>query len=147
MLVGRQGDDLIDGQRGGDFVDYTAVTGVRVNLGSGRASGEGRDRLARIEGLFGSPGADRLTGNAADNWFFGLSGNDWISAAEGNDFLHGGRDTDDLDGGLGIDECRNGENLINNCEFPPPDPTVREMSRAAQIVGHIQHRIDATPHR
>ena len=106
-----------------------------------------RSGVVRIEAIAGSHGADTLTGDSGDNSLFGRIGNDSISALGGNDFLDGGIETDELDGGLDIDECRNGENLLDNCEFhSSAGPSPREMFRAVRVVSRLEQRM-ATAHR
>jgi Ca2+-binding RTX toxin-like protein len=115
LLAGRGGADSLDGGDGDfDFADYReSSTGVEVNLATGEgAGGEAHgDRLANIEGLFGSTLAgDTLTGNGAANLIFGGGGGDSLSGGdsddqlfgeEGSDTIEGGAGNDALDGGLG----------------------------------------------
>lgn len=139
LLLGQQGDDTLKGGRGSDAASYsTSGSGVRASLASGRATGEGRDRLNSIGILEGSRAGDRLTGNDAANGLFGLGGNDTISAAAGDDFLNGDGGTDTLDGGLGIDECRRGENE-SNCELPLPVPSAAE--RFMRVTRSARHAL------
>lgn len=147
VLAGQEHADDLYGGAGRDLASFfSARSPVNANLDTHTARGEGDDFLWDIEGLGGSKHNDRLTGDEDDNGFLAWRGDDRVSAGNGDDYLDGEAGTDELDGGLGIDECHRGENLINNCELPPPDPSMRELSRAARILAHIEHRI-ATSHR
>ncbi len=50
--------------------------------------------LADVENVVGTPFADTITGNAADNHLQGRAGADWIEGREGIDMLEGGAGTD-----------------------------------------------------
>jgi uncharacterized repeat protein (TIGR02059 family) len=106
-LTGGAGNDVLDGGSGFDYADYTASTAaITVNLSLSTAQvtgGAGSDRLSNIEGLIGGSGADKLTGNAADNILMGGGGNDTIIGGDGFDQLRGGAGNDTLTGGTGID--------------------------------------------
>ncbi|MEE1656350.1 calcium-binding protein [Microvirga sp. CF3062] len=120
-IVGGGGDDVLEGGADGDwliggagtdFVAYT--TGVTANLtdasqNTGEAAG---DTYEGIEGIYGSNYADKLTGNAVNNTFYGgwgedvlmgMAGNDYLLAGDSNDVLDGGAGADWLDGGNGYD--------------------------------------------
>ncbi|MDQ2621787.1 MAG: hypothetical protein M3Y45_01980 [Actinomycetota bacterium] len=56
-----------------------------------------------IEGLFGSDGADLLTGNGSENLLIGGGGADRLLGRGGPDEIQGGRGADVLDGGRGPD--------------------------------------------
>lgn len=106
-LYGRAGDDLLDGGRGRSDGAWfgSASRSVRANLLTRRARGEGRDRLAGVEELYGSPFDDRLIGDDGDfgNTLAGASGADTLRGNGGGDFLSGGRGNDGIDGGAGLD--------------------------------------------
>jgi len=71
------------GSRGGgfglDLVVYRAAPrSVTVDAASGEAHGWGRDRLVRIEKIFGSHHSDVLLGHQGDDRIGGLGGDDII---------------------------------------------------------------------
>jgi Ca2+-binding RTX toxin-like protein len=92
-LVGGAGADIINGGIGADYANYSGSTiGVTINLNlltqtGGDAAG---DKLYFIENVFGSDGADALTGNAGLNTLSGAAGSDLINGGLGNDVLTGG---------------------------------------------------------
>jgi Ca2+-binding RTX toxin-like protein len=94
-LSGGGGNDTLDGGAGSDTAVYgDAPTGVKVNLASGSATGNGSDSLASIETVGGSPFDDQLTGGPGSDSLFGFGGNDTIAGAGGNDILEGGAGND-----------------------------------------------------
>ncbi|MGH2807062.1 MAG: calcium-binding protein [Actinomycetota bacterium] len=113
-ILGQGGDDVMTGEAGGDslvggkgtldigFYGF-ATAPVTANLDTGVATGEGSDRLSGLEALFGSPLADRFTGDARANTIFGEDGNDTLIGGGGVDGLDGGLGDDDLDGGADLD--------------------------------------------
>lgn len=125
-IIGGSGDELLDGQRGGDemhggagddkyYVDDPSDLVIEH-------SGQGYDRVyttvdyalpASIEALAGRGDNDlTLTGNSGNNWITSLSGNDVLMGGSGrdrlisragDDWLQGGADADVLQGGPGRD--------------------------------------------
>jgi Ca2+-binding RTX toxin-like protein len=97
-LMGRGGDDVLDGHNGWqDTASYAeASTGVTVDLAIGgpQNTGEGNDTLIGIENLTGSAFGDVLKGTTGANVIIGGAGDDML-------FGRGGFDR--LDGGDGID--------------------------------------------
>ena len=81
----------------------TAAGGVLASLTLQRATGQGRDGLAGIEGVVGSPHDDFLTGGAGGNRLFGGAGADRVDGGDGDDLVDGGTGSDTLVGGLGVD--------------------------------------------
>jgi len=104
FLFGGPGNDTLVGGSGFDAADYTlSDSGVTVNLGSGTATGEGKDRLVGIEDVWGSTHADVLTGNSSGNHLFGWDGPDSIDARGGDDLIVPGVGGDTVEGGVGAD--------------------------------------------
>ena len=112
VLVGGAGNDTMRGGDGVDLVDFAAAgVDVRVDLGTGRVTGEGTDLLFDIENIVAGEGQDTLLGNAAGNDLDGGAGIDNLNGGGGNDTLAGcffgaagGRgETDSLTGGAGLD--------------------------------------------
>jgi Ca2+-binding RTX toxin-like protein len=97
-LMGRGGDDVLDGHNGWqDTASYAeASTGVIVDLAiSGpQNTGEGSDTLIGIEHLTGSAFGDTLKGTSGDNV---------LTDGAGDDTLFGRGGYNRLDGGDGID--------------------------------------------
>lgn len=109
-LYGAAGDDVLDGGPGPDWVSFDeATTGVRINLATGTAFGQGNDRLARIENVDGSSHSDAITGNGEVNTIDGGKGNDRIAGGPGADRLDGQAGRDKVDGGTGRDRCLHAE--------------------------------------
>ena len=111
LLIGGAGADIVDGGAGFDqlaYIDSTA--GVRVILGKNGAETIGKggeaqgDRISKVEDVYGSNYADRLTGNNLANGLSGNDGDDRLNGGGGNDTLNGGEDNDRLVGGKGNDE-------------------------------------------
>jgi hypothetical protein len=110
VLTGFAGDDRLTGGGGIDIVDYSdSRQRIQANLTTGRAFGDGRDRLREIEGVAGGLRADRLIGDRRPNLLFGAQGNDTIEGRAGRDELDGGRGRDRVNGGAGRDRCRSAE--------------------------------------
>ncbi|MGH3084087.1 MAG: hypothetical protein ACRDNP_08525, partial [Gaiellaceae bacterium] len=97
ILSGSGGDDRVTGGGGLDIADYSSARRpIRVNLTTGRAFGEGRDRLREIEGIIGGMRGDKLIGDRLRNLILGGEGNDTIEGRAGRDDLDGGRARDHL---------------------------------------------------
>lgn len=94
------GDDVVDGGGGRDLVDYSASTaGVDIDLtrpGAQAGGSLGRDTLAAVEDLAGSPFADVLRGGPGPNALDGGAGDDLIQGRGGDDTFTGGPGTDTL---------------------------------------------------
>ena len=105
---GDYGWDRMDGGKGtGDIAafDTAPSPGVKVSLKTGKARGDGRDRLFRFEGIQGSPFDDTLVGDHRDNWINGGAGDDLILSGKGDDLALGGQ---------GSDRCR-GTRVRRSC--------------------------------
>ncbi|MFN2588428.1 MAG: calcium-binding protein [Actinomycetota bacterium] len=114
-------DDVVDGGPGtdhamfGPFEDPSA--GMEVDLDAGRASGEGLDSLASVEGVSaGAYAGTRVIGNDEDNlvYVFGAGGS-YVEGRGGDDTIAAQAGTDEVDGGPGFDTCFYAE-IRRNCE-------------------------------
>lgn len=95
VLRGDIGFDELDGGPGErDIASFsTASEGVAVDLGSGSAYGDGRDRIAPgTEDLIGSGYDDTLIGDGASNRLDGGAGYDDLDGRDGANVLYGGPD-------------------------------------------------------
>lgn len=101
FLQGGKGTNILNGGPGIDTALYSSASGpVTVNLALGTGSGPGlTDTLTGIENVSGSPFADTITGDAADNELLGLLGDDALSGGKGKDSLDGGPGADHMEGG------------------------------------------------
>ena len=124
-LLGGAGDDLLTGGEGGDDLDggsgidravYEGAAAVTVNLASVAVqdTGQGLDRLLRIEDVQSGSGNDRLTGSGAANVLAGMAGDDRLFGLAGDDTLRGGLGQDSLFGGLGADRLDGGEDGLRD---------------------------------
>ena len=115
-LAGGAGDDIIDGGApedvdhrgnivdGNDEVNFSSAnSGVQVDLRLGQATGEGNDKLIRIEDVVGSGSDDVIVGDFGNNEINGSAGNDVIEGLHGEDELEGSPGDDSFDGGVGFD--------------------------------------------
>jgi len=103
-LYGEGGDDLIFGGGGNDFldggagtddtIDYSAGTGIRLDLTITGAQYVGAtaatDTVRNFEHVIGSDLLDRIIGNAAANILIGNGGDDTLDGGLGDDQLFGG---------------------------------------------------------
>ncbi len=74
------------------------------NIAVGLSGMSATDSHNRGAFLFGSDGADDLTGGSGDDLLAGGSGNDFLRGGSGNDILLAGKGNDRLEGGDGYDE-------------------------------------------
>lgn len=124
------------GNEGTDRADYGAsLSRVDVDLGAGRATGEGTDTLSKIEDASGSKLDDTITGSSEKNDLDGKKGEDTISGGadedniqgnEGQDTLNGDGAKDAIYGGDGEDTIDSGElqrrnRLLLSCAVGPLD--------------------------
>ncbi len=115
LFYGLGGDDSIDGRAGFDIVLYeSADRGMTVSLATGKASGEGNDTLAGIEGLLGSKFDDTLTGDSSDNVLVGFLGDDVLFGGDGADYFEPGPGDDVVDGQAG------GQDVVDFYYAPGP---------------------------
>jgi Ca2+-binding RTX toxin-like protein len=102
LLEGRGGADTLNGQSGFDLASYESspegvtvrLAGVNGDTQTALASGgdAAGDKLSSIEGLIGSGGGDRLTGNSLDNLLAGGLGSDVLNGMNGTDTVDYSRD-------------------------------------------------------
>lgn len=118
VILSLGGDDRIDGRGGGDLICAGESNGVTVDLAVGEAIGAGRDRLASLGRVLGSPRKDTLRGNSGSNMLHGLAGPDELAGRVGKDTLNGGIGRDSLDGGADKDSCIGGRgaDTVRRCE-------------------------------
>jgi len=105
-MIGSPGADKLDGGEGSDWVSYWASgAGVIANLedGTGKGGRAEGDVFIDIENLRGSDHNDVFTGDKGTNNLNGRAGNDELHGGDGNDILRGGAGADRLDGGGGDD--------------------------------------------
>lgn len=139
--TGRFGMDLTDGwavsivdSSGTDVINLASRSyNQTLNLGEGAFSNIngkiGNFSIAHgtiIENATTGSGADRLTGNIADNRLNSGAGNDEIDGKDGNDTLIGGTGTDFLTGGSGADRfvytaLNEGGDTINDFDLAAGD--------------------------
>lgn len=105
--VGEQpSNDVLDGGAGTDTALYAGRReGIVVDLADPAPDGTGdeRDTLSSIEGVYGGKSDDRIVGDAGPNRLFGAGGSDAISGGDGPDEVVGAGGHDRLDGGAGPD--------------------------------------------
>ncbi|HZG85774.1 calcium-binding protein, partial [Paenibacillus sp.] len=119
-FIGYEGDDLFDGTKGVNEVDYRAearalkiTTGITVDLGAEETvtvtdlSGD-TDTFTLIERVRGTEQDDTLRGNWLDNRLRGDKGDDILDGRDGHDRLEGGDGNDTITGGLGNDTIQDG---------------------------------------
>jgi Ca2+-binding RTX toxin-like protein len=106
FLLGFDGNDALDGRAGFDVADF--LSPVDASLAAHQSQGEGTDTLAGFEGLAGSLGNDRLSGDGQQNFLEGRAGDDTVSAGGGPDVVFGKEGSDRLDGGTGDDKLFGG---------------------------------------
>ena len=102
LLEGRGGADTLNGQGGFDLASYESssapvtvrLAGVNGDTQTALTSGGDAtgDKLSSIEGLIGSGGGDRLTGNSLDNLLAGGLGSDVLNGMDGTDTVDYSRD-------------------------------------------------------
>lgn len=106
-LLGGRGDDDLVGGAGRDYAMFIdSLRPVAVDLQQEKANGEGDDRIATTENLFGSPHDDVLKGDASRNELIGgtdgddethgRGGNDVVLRYSGQGTVNGGRGAHDV---------------------------------------------------
>jgi len=118
FVTSARGQGTFDGGNGADTISFAAhspdeshsgISGVEVDLQSGRSSGFSDYRLSGIENVIGSAFDDDIRGAPGVE-------ND-IQAGIGDDQIEG-QDEDTVDGGLGENECSGGKQI--NCNEHSP---------------------------
>jgi Ca2+-binding RTX toxin-like protein len=107
-------DSLFGGEGGNDIASYASATrgGIQVDLGAGKAKGDGHDDLNGFEDVVGSPQGDTIVGNGQSNRLDGGVGNDTLSNGGGGGQAFGGPGTDTCEGFAAETSC--------GPETPPP---------------------------
>jgi hypothetical protein len=136
QLTGGAGADTLSGGLGSDtvFYDTDHTGGIDVTIGSGTGNDGNaqdgpvgaRDTVLDAEGLTGTTGPDRLSGDGSDNT---------LSAGDGDDVLSGAAGSDVLDGGAGRNTASYADHLAGvtaNLTDPGPDGA---SSEADVLVG------------
>jgi Ca2+-binding RTX toxin-like protein len=105
LLLGGGGADQMDGGTGLDTISFfQSGQGVRANLETGRASGEGRDSFDNAEALEGTRRKnDELIGSPRTDFFFTWAGNDTVTGKGSGDLAFEFSGDDSFDGGPGND--------------------------------------------
>jgi len=101
IVRGDNGTDTLSGGPGGnDIVSYASATrgGIQVNLSADKAKGDGHDTLSEFEDVVGSPQADTIVGDGAENRLDGGVGNDTLESGGGGGEAFGGPGTDACSG-------------------------------------------------
>ena len=97
-LYADAGDDVLDGGNGINVADFGPVpNGVAIDLGNPgpQSTGAfGKDQLAHIAAVRGTPYDDVLTAKDSGSGLFGLGGNDLLTGRGSNDGLDGGAGVD-----------------------------------------------------
>jgi Ca2+-binding RTX toxin-like protein len=102
LFAGMGGNDVIDGRGDLDVIAFPLTTaGVTVDMALGTTSGDGTDTFSAVEGVYGSPFDDSLTGDAQANTLYGGGGNDTLKGLAGNDYFLPDLGNDTVDGGDG----------------------------------------------
>lgn len=102
--------DYLEGGSGTDTAYFPGKLAVEVKLytNPGTATGQGSDKLVRIENIFGSTSDDTIHGSVAANILWGAEGADTINGRGGNDKLYGMSGNDKLYGSSGNDIVNGG---------------------------------------
>ena len=105
VIVGTQGNDLLDGSGGPDLICGLGGDDIIDGRGSGDiiTGGGGNDNIG------GGAGKDNITGGGGDDVISGNRGNDAIKGNGGNDSLKGNAGIDTLTGGAGNDTLQGGD--------------------------------------
>ncbi len=113
-IFAHDGDDHLQGGRGGDFIfggsgenyleysDLDQAVWIHLERGGSR-SGADVDRFASVEHAIGTKFDDRMIGTTGTNLLDGGDGDDLIWASAGDDVVQGGAGDDYLKGGFGND--------------------------------------------
>ncbi len=140
--AGLQGDDVITGGIGEDFLSFFddqfftgGTSGISVTfsaIGSGTAiDGFGdTDTFTGIEGIGGTDAGDVVNGSDGAERVYAEDGNDQLNAGGGNDSLNGGRGADTLNGGAGNDVLNGGSKSLDALDllnYPPGSDPIDDL--------------------
>ncbi|WP_282027426.1 M10 family metallopeptidase C-terminal domain-containing protein [Ruegeria faecimaris] len=128
------GDDIINGGEGLDWLRYIGTSAVTLDLSdtNAQATGYGTDTITGVENVDGSEQNDDITGTDGRNILQGNGGSDRLDGGLGKDTLNGGAGSDTLIGGAGRDIMTGGEGAD---EFVFTSTT--ESSRKAKYADRI----------
>ena len=154
-MILRAGDDTADGAGGWDILRYnrSGVGPVDVNLGTGIVTGTWNGtafthHVSNFEEVWGTVGADSMTGSDNDDNLWGAAGNDTLVGGLGDDSLYGAEGDNALYGGAGDDYLvvyEGNSTVTGGADYD--DIEVRDDSSAAQVIdfaaGTIQGRGNA----
>lgn len=146
-LDGGPGADLFGGGPGRDAVSYAGSAPVVVTLdgqANDGAPGEGDNVRLDIEDVYGSAGADKLTGDARENILDGDAGDDQITGGPGSDGLFGGEGDDQIDsrdGSTDRVECGSG----NDVAFVDARDTVVECEKTGRVAFTENFQVGGIP--
>jgi Ca2+-binding RTX toxin-like protein len=105
IVLGENGNDVMTGGVGPSVVAFiNSANGVRVDMPTGTATGEGSDTFSFIGSAIGSPRNDEVIGDSQANFLAGSTGSDVVVGASGNDIISGEGGNDLLRPGPGSDE-------------------------------------------
>ena len=113
-----------------DWIVYTDLEGIDVDLTVGYAKADGHDTVSDVEGVIGSKGDDVVRGGESSDSLYGGPGDDTLIGLAGDDHFVGGDGDDGLDGGEGRDSLafrEDGEDI--------PGPVRVDLGRGTTI-GH-----------
>lgn len=122
LLISGAGADTLIGGEGKDTISYErSISGVKVNLQTGQASGgyaQG-DHLSGFEAVIGSDHDDSIVGSNGGTYIKGGAGNDTLIGGSGNDTIEVGTGSNYVVGGAGDDtfiSAGGGNNIFDGGE-------------------------------
>ncbi|HEX8324742.1 MAG TPA: hypothetical protein VF595_12615 [Tepidisphaeraceae bacterium] len=105
----------------GTTTNYSSVTAITVNAGSGSDYVEIGTNITRPATLAGNAGADTLLSGSGSDVLTGGDGNDLLNGRDGNDTVFGNLGADSIYGGNGADD------LYQNGSTNSPDNSIDQF--------------------